>query len=100
MSKRVTNSGRTLSFADDVTVYETGTDRLQMVKNLQKRLDVVERWCEESNAVINPAKAQVVWRSLDNHSVSQPTPPVTLSYEVIERQACLRYLGIEFDRSL
>ena len=94
------NSGRTLSFADDVTVYETGTDRMEMARGLQERLRAVEQWCDESSAVINPVKAQILWCSLNNHIVGEPTPPITLEYEVVERQESLRYLGIEFDRSL
>ena len=79
------NSGKTLSFADDVTVYETGTDRMVMTRGLQDRLRAVEQWCDESSAVINPAKAQVLWCSLNTHIVRQPTPPIILEYEVVER---------------
>ena len=52
--------GRTLSFADDITVYEQGHDRLQMAKNVEARMRSVVAWCEENEAVINPEKAQVL----------------------------------------
>ena len=93
-------SGRTLTFADDVNAYEQGNDRIHMAKELQNRLHKIEEWCEENNAITNPEKAQVLWCSLDNRIVNDPTPPITMDHEIIERETELKYLGITFDRSL
>ncbi|RUS80085.1 hypothetical protein EGW08_012163 [Elysia chlorotica] len=93
-------SGKTLKFADDIMVYEKGTDRIQTAQQLQTRLDEIAIWCEENNAIINPDKAQVLWCSLNNNIVHTPTPPITFKYEVIERETTLKYLGITFDRTL
>ena len=94
------HSGRTLTFADDVTVYEKGKDRLAAGKALQNRLDGVAKWCDEHNAVINPSKAQVMWCSLNNRIVKDPTPPIIFYFCLIDRQEELKYLGITFDRTL
>ena len=94
------DTGRVLSFADDVTAYERGSDRLETVKCLQGKLDTLAKWCSDYSAVINPSKAQVLWCSLDNRIVEDPTPPITFDYEVIERESELKYLGITFDRTL
>ena len=93
-------SGRTLTFADDVTAYEHGKDRMEIARKLEDRLGIIEEWCEDNSAVTNSAKAQVLWCSLNNRIVKDPTPPVTMNYEVIERGTELKYLGITFDRSL
>ena len=93
-------SGRTLTFADDVTAYEHGKDRMEIARKLEDRLGIIEEWCEDNSAVTNSAKAQVIWCSLNNRIVKDPTPPVTMNYEVIERGTELKYLGITFDRSL
>lgn len=93
-------SGRVLSFADDIMAYEHGDDRLQMARNMEKRLHSVVKWCDQNEAIINPSKAQVLWCSLDNRIVQDITPPITCNYEVIDRQSELKYLGIVFDRSL
>ena len=94
------DDGRVLSFADDVTVYVQGGDRLQSTRRLQAKLNDLGDWCEEHNAVINPSKAQVMWCSLDNRIVNDITPPITFNYEIIDRQDELKYLGITFDRTL
>ena len=58
--------GRTLTFADDVLVYVSGKDKDVMTDTMHTVLADVEHWCEESNSIINPAKAAVLWCSLDN----------------------------------
>ena len=92
--------GGILTFADDITVYEEGKDWIEMARSLEERLQEVARWCEDHKAAVNPAKAQVLWCSLNNKAINQPTPPITFDYEVIERLPELRYLGVVFDRSL
>ena len=93
-------TGRVLTFADDVTIYEQGRDRLSTAKRLQTRLDKLAEWCKEHSAVINPAKAQVLWCSLNNRIVKDPTPPITFEFEIVDRSDELKYLGITFDRTL
>ena len=99
-STGVCGSGRVLTFADDVTVYEQGKDRLNTTRRLQRKLDTVAEWCRKHSAIINPSKAQVLWCSLNNRIVQDQTPPVTFEYEVIDRQHELKSLGVTFDRTL
>lgn len=96
----VSGAGRILTFADDVMVYGQGRDRLAVGRMLQDGLNRVADWCEEYNAVINPEKAQVIWCSLNNRIVKEPTPPIVFDHSLIDRQHELKYLGITLDRTL
>ena len=92
--------GRTLTFADDILTYQHGSDRETMARNLQGCLEEMTAWCDENNAVINPAKAKVLWCGMDNNIVNDEVPALECSGEVVERDHELRYLGVVFDRSL
>jgi ribonuclease HI len=92
--------GRTLSFVDDILVYRQGRDRLQVAKAVQEELDRLSAWCEDSGARVNHEKATATWFSLNTHICKTPTPIITLDGNDIERTSTMRYLGIEFDRSL
>jgi hypothetical protein len=56
-SAGICETGRTLTFADDITVYEQGNNRVETAKRIQRKLDTLAVWCEEHDAVINPSKA-------------------------------------------
>ena len=99
-SNQVNCSGSTMTFADDITAFERGNDRLEIAKKVQRRIQEIESWCHGNNAVMNPDKAQVLWCSLNNMIVQDPTPPITCDYEIIDRKTEMKYLGNVFDRSL
>ena len=73
---------------------------VEMAKHVEERLQEIAVWCDDHSAAVNPSKAQVLWCSLNNQIANQPMPPITFNYEIIDRLAELKYLGVVFDRSL
>ena len=68
--------------------------------SLQQELDKLDNWCEEHNGKLHPDKASVLWCSLNNMSVHDQMPDVSIAGQNIKRDQILRYLGIIFDRAL
>ena len=99
-SNQLEGPGRTLSFADDVLSYRQGKDRQKTAASLQQELNRLDDWCEEHNGKLHPDKASVLWCSLNNRSVQDQMPDVSIAGQNIKRDQILRYLGIIFDRAL
>jgi hypothetical protein len=51
-------------------------------------------------SLINPSKAQTLWRTLDNKAAGKAMPAVTFDGAVVERTNHLKYPGVHFDRML
>ena len=93
-------AGRVLTFADDVLAYTWGRDRDALLHDVQNTLTRINEWCEESQAVINPAKATTLWCSLNNHIMKKDLPLVQIGGKEVPRVSEMTYLGISMDRSL
>ncbi|BFZ05508.1 hypothetical protein BsWGS_08547 [Bradybaena similaris] len=92
--------GHTLTYADDILTYVHGKCRQQITNQLQANVNCILTWCDDHNAAINPAKAKVLWCSLNNRICNSQLPEITCNDTPIERVHCMRYLGISLDRSL
>ena len=50
-----------LSLADDVHIYETASDTHTAVTIIQKQLEKVSHWCQETESKISQSKVQALW---------------------------------------
>ena len=87
-----------LMLADDGLIYKTASDIQTAVNAVQRQLEKVSYWCQESE--INPSKEKALWHTVNNKAVGQAMPAVFFNGEVIEHTNSLRHLGIHFDRML
>ena len=99
-SNQLEGPGRTLSFADDVLVYRSGRNREEIAESAQTEIDRIGGWCDSHNGKLHPDKACVLWCSLNNHAVKAVMPTVSIQGKDLQREQCLKYLGVTFDRSL
>ena len=95
-----TGLSRVLTLADDRFIYETASDVHTAVTAVQKQLEKVSHWCQETESEISPSKAKTLLCALNNKAVRQALLAVSFNGKVIELTNSLRYLGIHFDRML
>ena len=89
-SNQLEGPGRTLSFADDVLAYRQGKRRQTTPKGLQVELNRLQNRCEDNNGKLHPDKASALWCSLNNKSVNDVMPEVSIAGTVIKRDHSLR----------
>lgn len=70
---------QTLSFADEVLLYRTGYN-IQIGTDIKETLEKIYVWCKETDFILNPENASVLWCSLYNATEKADLPSQHLLY--------------------
>ena len=73
-----------LTLADDGFIYKTTRDTQEAAETVQKQLENMSQWCQDTGSLINPNKAQALLYTLDNKAASKAMPAVTFDGAVVE----------------
>ena len=93
-----------LLYADDVIIFNAGTDLNDMQNKLQRSLDNLETWCKKNSLIINETKTKVMIfsKKRDNEANQYEFPNLTLlvNNNKLEVVKTFKYLGVIFDYHL
>lgn len=88
---------KTILFANDSTLYITGTDPTAMVHKANTEMDIFYKWCVSNRLTVNQNKTYYM---LFTNKHTQSIPPLFYNYSIIKRTTQHTLLGITFDDSL
>jgi len=86
-------------FADDSSLWKSGTDLHKIIKSLQTKLDLIQKWCEKWGFILSREKTIAVIFSRKRPE-DLPPPNLTLNGEKIEWKTEVKFLGTIFDSRL
>ena len=97
----LSNIFKTILFADDAKFSLSGDNPTNMINIANRELDKFYHWCVSNRLTINTIKTYCI---LFSKSAPSLLPPLVirsgLSYEVIQRVADLKFLGVYYDQKL
>jgi hypothetical protein len=84
-------------FAYDSCIYATDRKENYALRNLQRSLSAIEKWCEHWNIKVNEDKTQAIYFS---HRIRPPESHLTLNGRNIPFVNHVKYLGVIFDKRI
>lgn len=92
------NKLKCLLFADDTSCYQTGKNLNQLYTDTNKELLVINDWFLANQLSLNITKSNyMVFTNTKNAPANQS---IKIGNHVIERQTCVKFLGIHVDENL
>ena len=89
----------TILFADDTTIYTTGTDLLDIFTRINTDLDVLNDWFMANKLSANPSKTKAILYSKKGRQQIQNLN-VYMDGQKLERVKTTKFLGVYFDENL
>lgn len=77
-----------------------GTCQHQITSQLQENVNQIVGWSDNNKAIINSAKAKILWCFFNNKICGCQLSPTQSNIVSIERDHYLRYCNITFDKPL
>ena len=87
----------TQGFADDISLYNSGSCESAVYELTQRSLGVVEEWCQESGLLVNPSKTSVV-RFTKRRKLTDVN--LKLFNQSLKLDKTVKYLGVTIDSTL
>jgi hypothetical protein len=90
-----------LLYADDLVLYDSGTDESEVINNLSLQIEKLCDWCERNGVNVNfdKTKFMVFHKERDRNS-SSDISKITVRNDCIGRVFSFKYLGLWFDPHL
>ena len=98
------NFSKTILFADDTTIYSTGSDKNVLFRQIKEDLTSLIDWFRANKLSLNISKTNYVVfhpkRIKINDNIFSNDPPLKFGNEVIERKTFVKFLGLLLDENL
>ncbi len=89
---------KTILFADDTTVFKTGTNLPTLYHQVNQDLDTLNDWFKANQLSINPTKTKYILFQKDAYSVAQyGNLALNIEAEILERVTNTKFLGVFID---
>ena len=88
----------TILFADDTTIYTTGTDLLDIFTRINTDLDVLNDWFMANKLSANPSKTKAILYSKKGRQQIQNLN-VYMDGQILERVKTTKFVGVYFDEN-
>ena len=92
------NEAKLANFADDNTIYAEKRDLNELLRSLEKEVEVVIKWFSDYNMFVNPEKFQAIITNRQN--MSNHNCCLTINNAVIKSKESVTLLCIEIDNKL
>ena len=90
-----------IMYADDTVLYVSDQDPMACVKNSQRLLDELYRWCQKNKLTINISKTKHMFVARRKDQLPQvKTKYVTVNKESLNNVDSYKYLGVDIDYGL
>jgi hypothetical protein len=91
-----------LLYADDLVLFDCGTNEIDIITNLSLQLEKLVEWCTLNGVKINFQKTNfmIFHKERDIHLSSVPCEKIYIRNESIDRVYIFKYLGLWFDPHL
>jgi hypothetical protein len=90
-----------LLYADDLVLYDSGTDESVIINNLSLQIEKLCDWCERNGVNVNFDKTNfMVFHKERDRTSSSDISKITVRNKCIDRVFSFKYLGLWFDPHL
>jgi hypothetical protein len=90
-----------LLYADDLVLYESGTDETAIINSLSLQIEKLCDWCELNGVAVNFDKTNfMIFHMERDRALPSVTNKITVRNECIDRMFSFKYLGLWFDPHL
>ena len=90
----------TLQFADDTTVYVSGSNIAQLFTKLNSDLNILSDWFNSNKLSLNVNKSNYMLFSKSRNKLNHPSPSLEIAGTRIERTHHFKLLGLIIDENL
>lgn len=98
MLELANNGFETVGYSDDIAIMVEGHEVQEVRRQMQRALDIVERWCERVKLSVNPDKTQCI---LFTKCRKQGIPEGPVFYgRTLEIAKQVKYLGVILNSKL
>lgn len=88
-----------IQYADDISIYTSGTKARQLTQRLNKYLDTLLDFLEERELLVSPEKSTVTYFSPDKREANYH-PNIKLRDKLVKLEKTPKILGVIFDQTL
>jgi len=97
ISKYIKPPVKTILYADDCSLYLSGSNIKTTSSLMQKSIDSISRWSSETGFIFSPSKCQFI---LFNRQKKTKIPEIKMQGNTLPNIKSLRFLGLTFDHKV
>lgn len=94
------SKSKCILFADDTTIYKSGTDKVQLYEHANNDLHTLEMWFRANKLSLNVAKTNYMTFGFDNYIAQDDTLSLKIGTETIKHEEYVKFLGMYVDNKL